>query len=231
MIIMYYFLAIILILGLCYYIARNFYELANFINYTEKLTKQEKKGMSFLKSKKCLYSFLLINAVILGVNFFVFTGIQYFILYSLVTTFLVSCFYMDFSVKLLPDVFTISILWLALIGSALNLTNMQASESIIAASVLYLVFFGVSTVGEAIAKKQALGGGDIKIMAAFGALFGMQNSLLILILSCVIMIAFVALIKIFKVDYDKELPFGIALTTSALISLFSSNLFFMGLWI
>ena len=127
---------------------------------------------------------------------------------------------MDVSVKLLPDLFTLSLLWVALLGSAIGLTSLSPSQAIIACATIYIAFIIIDSVGEFITKKEIIGGGDIKIMAAFGALFGAFQSVIILFLACVVMLLFIGLFNIMKKTRDKELPFGLGLTIVAIINIF-----------
>jgi prepilin signal peptidase PulO-like enzyme (type II secretory pathway) len=216
----YYTVAILVLLGLCFYIARNFGTLAEFINDGAELTKQEQGGLAFLKSKKSSFLFLFLSISFMILSYFVFDNWLARVFYSAFSILLTASFLMDVSVKLLPDVFTISLLWLGLLASVLGITNITPEFSIISAMVMYIGFMFIDTVGEAIVKKEIIGGGDIKIMAAFGALFGLLPSIILLIIACAIMIVFVIGLKFSKKYYDKELPFGVGLTISALISLF-----------
>ena len=212
--------ALIVLIGLCYYMAKNFAELGEFINQGEKLTKQEKSGLKFLKSKKSIYFFVVISMFFMGASGIAFDLWQAKIFYSVCSVLLLAGFFMDVAIKLLPDLFTLSLLWVALLGAALGITSMDPSQAIIASVVLYVSFMLIDTIGETITKKVVLGGGDIKIMAAFGALFGIMQSMILLIVACVIMIVFVTVMKLAKRGHDKELPFGLGLTTAAMINIF-----------
>ena len=212
--------ALVLLISLCYYVARNFAELAEFITQGEKLSKQEKNGLKFLKGKKCRNLFMALSLILMAMSGFVFEEWQVRVFYSVCSILLLAGIFMDASVKLLPDVFTISLLWVALIGSALGITAIEPSAAILSAASLYVMFMLIDIIGEAVTKRTVLGGGDIKIMAAFGALFGLTNSFVLLVIACLIMIVFVAILKIRKKEHDKELPFGIGLTLAAMVNIF-----------
>ncbi len=216
----YFLTSSIILLSICLYIANNFGALAEFINSGQEFSKQEKIGLSFLKTKKSKSLFLILSLVSIIASYFVFDLWQAQVIYSICSVLLISGFFMDISVKLLPDVFTISLLWIGLLAAALGFSSIGAASAIIASIVLYIAFMFIDTVGEAIAKREVIGGGDIKIMAAFGALFGIMQSIILLIIACAIMLVFVGGLKLSKKHHDKELPFGVGLTIAAMINIF-----------
>lgn len=226
---MYILISFILLLGLCFYIAKNFAELAEFINSGEKLTKQEKGGLKFLKTKKCLNLFIVSSLALIAISYFGFEVWYAKVFYSVCCIFLLGGFFMDVSVKLLPDVFTISLLWIGLLGSVLGITGISPSCAILSALGIYLFFMLTDALGEIITKKTVMGGGDIKIMSAFGALFGVMATINIMIVACIIMILFVGLIKLSKKTCDKELPFGLGLSVAAMFYIFLPNMIMLGL--
>ena len=70
-------------------------------------------------------------------------------------------------------------------------------------------------------KKEALGGGDVKLLAVCGLLLGLTNSILALVIACVsasIVLLVVKAIKKYK--KDKEYPFAPFIVFGVLISLF-----------
>lgn len=219
--IIYIIIALILLVGLCFYIAKNFAEIAGFILKGEKITKQDKKGLKFLNTNKSLYLFVSISIAFMMLSGVMFDGWQAKIFYSICSVLLLAGFFMDITVKLLPDLFTISLLWVALFGSTVGITTLDSSQAIIASIVLYVMFMVVDLIGDIIFKKTVIGGGDIKLMAAFGALFGVLNSMIILFIACFIMIVFVSSLKLLGKKRDKELPFGLGLTSAAMLGMFS----------
>ena len=206
-------------MGICFYIGVNFAELAKLINAGEKLTKNEKAGMSFLKSKKCLLGFLLVSFAFVVLSFIVFNPFALKIFFSLVSVILISCFIMDMKMKLLPDFYTLSLLWIALMAAALGITDIDPSMAIIASASFYLFFFIVDNFVDSLANKIFMGGGDIKILAAFGALFGFTESVVILFFSCMFMLVYVLITNI-SGKSEKEIPLGVGLSTIAMVNIF-----------
>src|SRR5690606_29799737 len=77
----------------------------------------------------------------------------------------------------IPDQFTLGGLVLGLALAALP-GGMSLSRALLGAAVGFGVLYGVALLGEWWLKKQAMGGGDIKMMAMVGAFLGPVGALL-----------------------------------------------------
>ena len=99
----------------------------------------------------------------------------------------------------------------AWIGSRLGVTVQSGllGGFVIAGAVLLL-----SLLFEKFSGKEAMGGGDIKLLFVVGLYLGLAVGFFNLILSCIVGLLFVALMK------KKRIPFGPAISLSAFISLF-----------
>ena len=76
----------------------------------------------------------------------------------------------------------------------------------------------------AVVTKGAMGGGDIKLMAALGFLFGTANTLLLMFLSFIIGGALSSLLLLLKIKKRKDyIPFGPFICVSAFIVIFWGN--------
>lgn len=133
--------------------------------------------------------------------------------------FLISLALIDFDTQLLPDDITYPLLWCGL------LVNTQAvfctlTEAVYGAVLGYLVLWCVYWAFKLITKKEGMGYGDFKLLAALGAWCGwMALPALILMSSLAGAIIGIALILVRKQGRDMPMPFGPYLVIAGLISL------------
>lgn len=80
--------------------------------------------------------------------------------------------WIDAQTQLLPDALTLSLLWFGLLCAALGWLPMSASSSIIGALIGYLSFWCVLQGDWLLRRRDGLGRGDLKLMAALGAWLG-----------------------------------------------------------
>lgn len=88
--------------------------------------------------------------------------------------------------------------------------------------VLAAVIFGggilaVSLIMDKVLKRESMGGGDIKLIAVLGLYLGLLSSLFMLILSCVLGLAFGAISK--RKSEERQFPFGPSLAAAGWILL------------
>lgn len=120
----------------------------------------------------------------------------------------------DFHLKIIPDVLSLG-LWA--VGSAVAPLNpwlgadpstrvwMSFGGAGLGLGFLWLLAWG----GERFFKKEALGGGDVKLMAGVGALLGPWGILIPLFLASVLGTIFFFMMKIFRrLTWGAYLPFG-----------------------
>ncbi len=143
---------------------------------------------------------------------------------------LIVLFWIDYEHYILPDVITIPLAILGLvIAAGLDLAfhsgypfyNTSTFQAIVGAAVGFGFFYGVAVIGQLVYKKEAMGGGDIKLVAALGMWLGWK----VLIVSLFISFALgVVLYFVLKSKFkDGLFPFGTALALSAIVSLFFGN--------
>ena len=119
---------------------------------------------------------------------------------------------------IIPDELTITGIVLALAVSFLpdGITPLQSAAGALVGggSLLLAGFFGKII----LKKKEAMGGGDIKLLFWLGALFGWQAALAAIFLgSAVGAVISIILIALKKVESDKIIPFGPYLCAGMLI--------------
>ncbi|GAB1259437.1 prepilin peptidase [Aurantivibrio plasticivorans] len=126
----------------------------------------------------------------------------------------------DIDTQLLPDNITLPLLWLGLIANCFELF-VPLHDAVIGAAAGYLSLWSVFWLFKLITKKEGMGYGDFKLLAAFGAWLGWQALPLIIILSSFVGAAIgITAIIIQGRDKNIPIPFGPYLAIAGLITLF-----------
>ena len=126
----------------------------------------------------------------------------------------------DHDHKLLPDCLVFPLLWLGLLNSALG-GFVTPLDAIATAMATYVIVYAVVSIYEHFRQADAMGLGDLKLMAALGAWFGFKMLPFVLLAACIIAL----IIELFK-THGKSLrehtafPFGPALCSAGLLALF-----------
>jgi hypothetical protein len=91
----------------------------------------------------------------------------------------------------LPDSITGTLLWLALGGAALGVALVPAGDSILGAGAAWGLFTALQLLGRVVLGQPALGGGDVKLVTACGALSGLSGlpAFLILVALATVLLA------------------------------------------
>lgn len=132
---------------------------------------------------------------------------------------LVALTFIDIDTQLLPDDLTLGLMW---IGLLLNINGYFASlkDAVIGAAAGYLALWIVNEVYKLIKKRDGFGGGDFKLLAAFGAWMG-WSMLPVIILFSSFVGAFIGIAQIIfsKMGWQSQIPFGPYLAGAGLIAL------------
>jgi len=146
--------------------------------------------------------------------------------YMLFALVLVIISFIDYDYKVIPDFLSAILLLSALSFSVFNYQlgfdfKSRALNSLIGAITASGSLYLLGYAGTKIFKKEAMGDGDVKLMAGVGALLGWQKSLQTLLLASVIGAAFgIYLISSGKINKKDYLPFGPFLSLAAFINFF-----------
>ena len=128
--------------------------------------------------------------------------------------------FIDLDTQLLPDSLTLPLLWLGLL---LNLFGTYASlkSAVIGAVAGYLSLWSVYWLFKLLTKKEGMGYGDFKLLAALGAWMGWQMLPLIILLSSLVG-AVIGIVMILAARHGRNhpIPFGPYLAGGGLIALF-----------
>lgn len=135
---------------------------------------------------------------------------------------LVALTMIDYDHKLLPDIITYPLLWLALLFSATTLSPwVSPAQSIIGATCGYLILWTVFHAFRLLTGKHGMGHGDFKLLAVFGAWLGIKFLPIIIVLSSLVgALVGIALILFRGHDRNNPIPFGPYLAAAGLITIF-----------
>jgi len=139
--------------------------------------------------------------------------------YLIFTCLLMACAFADLEGTIIPDRFIIAGLIVRL-GFILVNGNFVKDLlfSLIGGFTIPVALLIVVLVFEKITKKDAMGGGDIKLLFMIGLFIGWKCNVLCLLLACIIGIVFGAVTNLSKKDTtDKTFPFGPSIVLAAWI--------------
>ncbi|RJS92199.1 A24 family peptidase [Salinisphaera sp. Q1T1-3] len=118
----------------------------------------------------------------------------------------------DARTQLLPDVLTLSLLWLGLLASVIGIgpaTAVSPADAIIGAAAGYGVLWLVFTAFKCLTGKHGMGHGDFKLLAALGAWLGWQQLPLVLLMASLGgSLIGIALMATGRLDRGTPMPFG-----------------------
>ncbi len=130
----------------------------------------------------------------------------------------------DFDEQLLPDSIVLPMLWLGLLLSIFGIFT-DSHSAIIGAVAGYLSLWTVFQLFKLLTAKEGMGYGDFKLFALFGAWFGWQSLIQIILLSSVVgAVVGILLIIIRGRDRNIPIPFGPYLAAAGWISLIWGDL-------
>ncbi|RJQ48609.1 MAG: prepilin peptidase [Nitrospiraceae bacterium] len=150
------------------------------------------------------------------------------LIYCVFVSSLIVIFFIDLDHQIIPDSITLPGIPLAVIlGSTVLPDPFFRSELLGVKSSLAgflaggVSFYLVAVIGKALLKKDAMGGGDIKMMAMIGGLLGWKGVILTTFMGSLLgSVIGVSLILLKGREWGSRIPFGPYLTAGALISLF-----------
>ncbi len=132
----------------------------------------------------------------------------------------------DIDHQLLPDSITLPLLWVGLLLSLAYSTQTSLSipidprSSIIGAAAGYLSLWSIYQLFRLLTGKEGMGYGDFKLFAVFGAWFGWQMLLLIILMAASVgAVVGIALIILKRHGRDVPIPFGPYLAAAGWIAL------------
>ncbi len=170
----------------------------------------------------------LLNAIMYALILWRFDFGWHTVIYFVFSSSLIVITFIDLDFQIIPDKITLSGIPIGfLVGSFLlpdpfarsSLLGMK--ESLIGMITGFGLFYLIALIGSAIFKKEALGGGDVKMMAMVGALMGWKTVLLTTFLGSLTGSIVGVLLMVLKgKDRKAQLPFGPFLALGTIITLF-----------
>lgn len=132
---------------------------------------------------------------------------------------LVAVFFIDWEFQIIPNELTYTALIIGL-GTSFVSPHITWIQSLIGAAVGFGGFVALAHLGHWLFKKDSMGGGDIKLVAALGAFLGVSKILLVFILSAVVGLAIALVAMVFSAALRKHhtIPFGPSLALAALVA-------------
>ena len=131
----------------------------------------------------------------------------------------------DFEFQIIPDEFSFSLMIVGLLTSCFNVFLADTIPHRILESFLGFVAGGgslllVAILGKLIFKKDAMGGGDIKLMAGVGAFIGWERVLFAIFIACFVgSVVGITLILFKKIKKQQPIPFGPYLALGSILTL------------
>jgi leader peptidase (prepilin peptidase) / N-methyltransferase len=135
----------------------------------------------------------------------------------------------DYYYMIIPDSLSLSILAIGIIGCFLGVTAGTTVKTRLFNSLLGIIagggiLFAVGFVGNKLLHKETMGGGDIKLLAAVGSVFGWSKIFPILFIASLIgSIIGITLIISKKIERTGYIPFGPFIAFAAFINIFIPN--------
>ena len=171
----------------------------------------------YMKNFKPNYILMVVTAV-LYIAILYFVGWQSNIIYKIdlikylvLTPMLLSAFVIDYRLQIIPNRLNLTMFEIGLVFTFIQgIFNMNVAIDMFLGSLTGAgIFLLITLIGGAIAGKEAMGFGDVKLMGALGLFFGWMNmiaiSLIAFLLAAVISII---LIATKKKKNDEYIPFG-----------------------
>jgi leader peptidase (prepilin peptidase)/N-methyltransferase len=170
------------------------------------------------------YPLIELVTMVLSLVVAYYFGVSLQTLFALILTWgLISLTMIDFDHMLLPDQFTLPLLWIGLLIN-INGTFTDLTSAVIGAAVGYMSLFSIFWLFKLCTGKEGMGFGDFKLFAVFGAWLGWQLlPLLILMASVVGAIVGISLMLFNNHQRQQGIPFGPYLAVAGWISLLWGN--------
>ena len=126
--------------------------------------------------------------------------------------------FIDFFHYIIPDRISIG---LAVVGLVYGFVMHELIHSLIGFAFGFILLFLVAMLGKAIFKKEAMGGGDVKLLGALGTFVGIKGVLFTLFVASLLgSVVGIVLIALGKASVSQRIPFGPYLSLSAIIYIF-----------
>ena len=177
----------------------------------------------------------LVNLLLWIVVVVVFGLSLYSVLYMLLSSILLAIVFIDFEHQIIPDSLNITIALLGVVATVYSIFYPTVSCALDDFKILWwehliggfgggLLFAAIFYFYLWIRKKEGLGGGDVKLIAALGLLIGYKLTLLCIGFSAIFACIYLVIMKIAgKLEADKPFAFGPFLAAGAYVAIIVGN--------
>ena len=181
----------------------------------------------YLKNCKPKYLLMVIVAV-LYISLIYFKGISIDTLkFLFLIPMLIIAFMIDFKLQIIPNRLTLTIFETGLVFTfATSLLNVTAGIDLFIDSILGMlvgggIFLLITLIGGAIAGKEAMGFGDVKLMGALGLFFGWINMIMISVMAFLFAaIVSIVILIIKRKKFNEYIPFGPFIVVASMIPMY-----------
>ncbi len=167
---------------------------------------------------------LLLSTAIIYILLLYFIGWKIKLLeYLLLTPMLIAAFVIDYRKQIIPNRLTLTMFEVGVIFTFISgLTSMNLFiDSILGLVAGGGIFLLITLIGGAIAGKEAMGFGDVKLMGALGLFFGLTTTIMIAVISFLLGAIISVILLITKKKKSNEyIPFGPFIVIAAFIAMF-----------
>jgi len=143
--------------------------------------------------------------------------------------------FIDLDLQIIPDRITLPGMVVGLLCSFWNTSLGSGGQRIISSAIGLVaggvLFYLIAMLGNALFKKESMGGGDIKLAAMIGAFLGWKGALIAFFLAFVAgAVAGLIIMCISRRERSAEIPFGPFLALGAVGSIFIGQLISKAYW-
>ncbi|MBN2461633.1 MAG: prepilin peptidase [Candidatus Cloacimonetes bacterium] len=132
-------------------------------------------------------------------------------------------FFTDLSYRIVPDVVSLPMILCGIVFSILPGSDVTLFSSLLGAASGFFLFLFIAVIYNRLLKREGLGGGDIKLIAAIGSFLGLQGVFFTILVSSVM--ALIILI-LFRYDKTREFAYGPFLVAGSFFYILSGKLLF-----
>jgi len=165
------------------------------------------------------YFFVELITGILGLFLYLKYGLSiHMLIFFIFSCFLIVGSFIDLSFMIIPDKISITLI---VLGIASSYFTIGILESVLSAAFGFALLYLVAVLGKLAFKKDAMGGGDIKLMAGIGAFLSIKG--VVFVLFCASFLGSIIGLTLIGLGYKKlsnQIPFGPFLSLSAIIYIF-----------
>ncbi len=207
-----------------------------FVNYVNVAFLNRRKIISkqtyeeYKKVRKLNYPIIIINAIAYIALLYNFKLSLNLLRFVVLIPMLISAFVVDYKIQIIPNRLNLTIFETGLLFAFIfGMQNLNiAKDMLLGMLVGGGIFLLITLIGGAIAGKEAMGLGDVKLMGALGLYFGMVNIAMIAILSFLIgAIVSIIILIARKNRKDGYIPFGPFIVSATIVAIFvPSNMLF-----